>query len=334
MTNVIYLNNNGIEIDFERSVLARLGVKDINLIQVDDGGRGLPMDHYVNEYHAEGVALSFEPATAEVLAKCSSLKIISVLAVGYDTVDVGAATSRGITVTNVPGYCDEEVALHAFAMALDLTRQVTFHDRLVRGGGWRPLTGYPMQRLSGKTFGLVYFGRIAARLAEMLKAFGLVPLVHAPTKSAEFLAEHGCRKAETLDELLESSDYVSLHCPLIPGVTEHLIGEDQLRRMKPDSFLINTARGGVIDESALVMALREGWIRAAAVDVVEDPTTTSELAELDNCIVTPHTAFLSEGSMNELRERTLLHLIQRLSRDYGGVPDDVVNPEVLRGSFG
>lgn len=328
MINVIYLNT-GSEIDFERSVLDRLGVKDINLVRIEDGGRGLPMDHYVKEYAAQGVALTFEPATDEVLARCPSLKIISFMAVGHDPVDLAAATSRGIVVTNVTGYCDEEVALHALTMALDLTRQVTFHDRLVRAGGWRPLNGYRMQRLSGKTFGLVYFGRIAQRLARMLQALGLRPLVYAPTKSAEQLAEHGCSKAETLEELLESADFVSLHCPLIPGVTEHLIGEEQLHRMKPSAFLINTARGGVIDEAALAAALRQGRIQAAAVDVVEDPTTTSELAELDNCIVTPHTAYLSQDSMIELRERTLLHLVQRLSSGYDGVPEDMVNPEVM-----
>ena len=119
MINVIYLNT-GSEIDFERSVLDRLGVKDINLVRIEDGGRGLPMDHYVKEYAAQGVALTFEPATAEVLARCPSLKIISFMAVGHDPVDLAAATSRGIVVTNVTGYCDEEVALHALTMAFDL----------------------------------------------------------------------------------------------------------------------------------------------------------------------------------------------------------------------
>ncbi|KFJ04683.1 C-terminal binding protein [Bifidobacterium subtile] len=322
MNNVI-CPNLGLDLAFERELLVQWGIDDINLIEINDSR---PLDAHVNEYQAAGALLTYEPATADVLARCPSLRIISLESIGYDTVDIAAATAHGVQVTNVPGYCLEDVALHTLAMALDLTRQITFQDRQVRERQWDALSGYPMRRIGGLVFGLVFFGGIAMRLADMLRPLGFDVLVYAPHASDELLAEHGCRRADALDALLAESDYVSLHCPLIAGVTDNLIGAREFDIMKDSAFLINTARGGVINQQALVEALRRHVIRAAALDVVEgEGAGAGELAEIDNCILTPHSAFLSEDSFNELRERALKHIVQALSKYSDGHVDDLVS---------
>ena len=155
-------------------------------------------------------------------------------------------------------------------------------------------------------------------------------LVYAPTKTAAYLAEYGCRKADTMEQLLQEADFVSLHCPLIPDVTYHLMNEKAFAKMKPTAFLINTSRGSVVDEEALVKALKEHQIQAAAIDVIEDEMSeNSRLFGLENCILTPHAAFMSEDSFYEGRRRSLEHLVERLSASKKGKPSDLVNPEVI-----
>jgi D-3-phosphoglycerate dehydrogenase len=241
-------------------------------------------------------------------------------------VDAAAATERGVCVTNVPGFCAEEVALHAVGFAVDLVRKITYLDRTVRAGKWDPQLGYKTRRITGDTFGMVYFGAIPKLMVPMLKGLGLKVLVFAPTKTEEYLASFGCEKAATLDELLSASDFVSLHTPLMEH-TYHMISEPQLRRMKPTAYLINTARGSVVDEPALVRALREGWIKGAGIDVIEDETNEkSDLFALENTVITPHAAFLSEDSFYDAREKCLRQLVQRLAR--GERPEFLVNKGV------
>ena len=257
------------------------------------------------------------------------LKIVSLQSIGYNCVDIDAATEHNICVTNIPGFCADEVALHSVGFAIDLARKITFFDRTVQSGKWDPLLGYQTYRLKDKVFGMVFFGEIPKRMVPMLQSLGLKILVYAPTKTKEFLAEYGCEKAETLDELLETSDFVSMHCPLIEGVTYHMMGEEQFKKMKKTAFFINTARGSVVDEPALVKALKEGEIQAAAIDVIEDEATeTSELFGLENCILTPHAAFMSEDAFYEGRRRCLEHLAQRLLKKLEQRPTNIVNKEV------
>jgi D-3-phosphoglycerate dehydrogenase len=260
---------------------------------------------------------------------CPKLKIVSLQSIGYNNIDVPAATEHHICVTNIPGFCAEEVALHTVGFAIDLARKITFYDRCVQSGCWDPLTGYTTYRLKGKTFGMVFFGEIPKQMVPILRALKMEILVYAPTKTTEFLEEFGCKKAESLEELLAASDFVSMHCPLIPNVTYHMMGEEQFRRMKPTAFFINTARGSIVDEPALVRALKEGWIQAAAIDVIEDEKSEkSELFRLKNCFLTPHAAFMSEDSFYEGRRRALEHLVQRLSASRDGKPTNLVNKEV------
>ncbi len=328
MKKVLYFNIPD-TLDYERSLLHEWGVDDVELTEIKDREYSHSFAEYIARENPDGLVVIYDDVTAEILDTCPALKIISLQSIGYNNIDVGAATDRHVAVTNVPGYCAEEVALHTIGMAIDLARKITFLDRDVREGQWNPVAGYPVYRLTDKVFGMVFFGNIPKKMAAPLQALGLSVLVYAPTKSAEELAGYGCEKADSLDELLERSDFVSMHCPLIPGVTEHMMGAEQFHRMKESAFFINTARGAVVDEAALAQALKTGEIQAAAVDVIEDEEKAkSELIGLSNCIVTPHAAFMSEDSYYEERRRCLEHLCQRLSVKMKKRPEDLVNPEV------
>lgn len=326
MAKALYFNIED-NLDYENALLQEWGVDDLELIEIKDKEYKKSFGEYVRDSKAEGLVVEYEEVTREVMDMAPQLKIISLQSIGYNCVDIPAATEHKICVTNIPGFCVEEVAVHAVGLAIALARKIVFFDRTVQDGKWDPLLGYTPHRLKDKVFGMVFFGEIAKRMVPMIKAMGLNIVVYAPTKSSEYLDEYGCKKAETLDELLEISDFVSMHCPLIPGVTYHMMGEEQFRKMKKTAFFINTARGSVVDESALVEALKTGEILAAAIDVIEDEATEkSDLFGLENCILTPHAAFISEESFYEGRRRCLEHLVQRLSKKSSGELTNIVNP--------
>lgn len=326
MAKVLYFNIDD-TLDYEKSLLEEWGVGDIELIEIKDKEYKKDFVSYVRDCAADGLVVEYEQVTREVIEQLPNLKIVSLQSIGYNNVDIAAATEHGVCVTNIPGFCAEEVAVHTVGFLLDLVRKLTYLDKTVRSGQWDPLAGYKTYRLTGKTFGMVFFGEIPKTMVPILKALGLKLLVYAPTKTKEYLAEFGCEKAETLDGLLEEADFVSLHCPLIEGVTYHLIGEAQLRKMKPTAYLINTARGAVVDEPALVKALKEGWIKGAGIDVIEDEVNeTSELFAFDNVVITPHAAFVSEDSFYDGRRRALKQLVMRLSEKVR--PSSLVNKDV------
>lgn len=328
MAKVLYFNIDD-NLDYENALLKEWGIDDLKLIEIKDKEYKKTFGEYVRDTGAEGLVVEYEQVTKEVMDMAPELKIVSLQSIGYNCVDIDAATEHNICVTNIPGFCADEVALHSVGFAIDLARKITFFDRTVQSGKWDPLLGYKTYRLKDKVFGMVFFGEIPKRMVPMLQSLGLKILVYAPTKTKEFLAEYGCEKAETLDELLETSDFVSMHCPLIEGVTYHMMGEEQFKKMKKTAFFINTARGSVVDEPALVKALKEGEIQAAAIDVIEDEATeTSELFGLENCILTPHAAFMSEDAFYEGRRRCLEHLAQRLSKKLEQRPTNIVNKEV------
>lgn len=326
MAKVLYYNIDD-NLDYENKLLKEWGVEDVELIEIKDPkGTENFVDH-INETKADGLVVEYEQVTKEVMDKCPNLKIVSLQSIGYNNVDIAAATEKKIAVTNIPGFCAEEVSVHAIGLMIDLVRKITFFDKSVRAGKWDPLLGYKTYRMTGKTFGMVFFGEIPKQMVPVLKALGLEILVYAPTKTKEFLAEYGCKKADSLEELLKASDFVSLHCPLIKDVTYHLIGEKELKLMKKEAFLINTARGSVVDEPALVKALKDGTIKGAGVDVIEDETNEkSDLFELENVVITPHAAFVSEDSFYDGRKRALEQLVQRLSKKIR--PTTLVNKDV------
>ncbi len=326
MAKAVYFNIDD-NLDYENSLLKEWGITDLELVEIKDKESQKSFVEYLKEEKAEGLVVEYEKITSEVLGSLPDLKIVALQSIGYNNVDVKAATARGVCITNVPGFCAEEVAVHAVGMAIDLVRKISFYDRSVRAGKWDPLLGYKTYRMSGMTFGLVFFGEIPKKMVPLLKALELKVVVYAPTKTKEFLEEYGCEKAKTLEELLKVSDFVSLHTPLMPETTR-LISDHQLKLMKNSAFLINTARGGVVDEPALVKALKEGWIKGAGVDVIEDEVNeTSDLFTMENVVITPHAAFISEDSFYDARKRSLKQLVMRLSEKVE--PEHLVNKEVM-----
>jgi D-3-phosphoglycerate dehydrogenase len=246
-------------------------------------------------------------------------KIVSRLGIGLDNIDVAAATARKMLVTNVPDYCLIEVAEHALALLLSLSRKVAFYHQQTKQGVYQLQAGPTLRRIEGQTLGIVGLGNIGGKLAEKAKALGLAVL--ATSRSARSMPP-GVRRVE-LDELLAASDYVSLHLPLVEG-TRHLINAATLARMKPTAYLINTARGGLIDNGALAAALETGKLAGAALDVQdpEPPDLNTAPWNDPRVIVTPHAAFVSEESLANLRSRTARQVVVCLS---GGRPEHVVN---------
>ncbi|WP_139691645.1 C-terminal binding protein [Sporolactobacillus terrae] len=320
---VLYYNIDD-SLDYERQLLTEWKINDLELIEVKDYENRNSFVDYAQD--ADGVVVEYQQITKDILNQLPHLKIVALQSIGVDNVDLGAATKRGVCVTNCPGFCSKEVALHTIGMIIDLTRKITYFDRTVRQGKWDPRLGYTTHRLEGKTVGLYFFGSIPRAMIPMLQALNVRILAYAPTKTKEFLEAYGVEKAETFDALLTESDILSLHCPLM-DTTHHLISERELKLMKKSAFLINTARGKVVDEAALVKALEDGDIQAAALDVIEDEDTEqSRLFTLENTVITPHAAFVSEDSFYAARKMTLEQLVQRLSTDQR--PTHLVNPGV------
>ena len=236
------------------------------------------------------------PITAEVMARMPRCKIIARYGIGVDTIDLPAATEAGIIVTNNPTYCIEEVAEHTMALLLGCARKVALYDRLVRQGRWEVPPGKPMFRLVGRTLGLVGFGNIARAVAVRAAAFGMRVLYCDPFVPAGRAAVPG--EPRELAALLHESDFVSVHPPL-NAETRGMIGDAAFAQLKPTAFLINCARGPIVDTAALVRALDAGRIAGCALDTTDpEPLPDSHpLRGRDNVIITPHTAWYSEQAM-------------------------------------
>jgi D-3-phosphoglycerate dehydrogenase len=280
---------------------------------------------------ADAILCDATPITADVLDRAPRVQIVAEYGIGYDNIDVGAASQRGIWVTNVPGFCVEEVADHAMALVLAAGRRLFFFDRSVRAGSWDPVgIGRGADRLSNQTLGLIGFGQIGRRVAKRALGFGLRVLAYSPRTTPELAREFGAERAEP-DELIAQSDYVSLHVPATPS-TRGLINGRAIALMKPGAWLINTSRGSIVDESALLAALAAGHIAGAALDVrAREPTPSDDpFWQLPNVILTPHAAFYSAQSLRELRQRAARSVAAVLA---GEVPSNPINPS-LRPRFG
>jgi D-3-phosphoglycerate dehydrogenase len=225
------------------------------------------------------------------------------MGLGVDNIDLAAATALGITVTYVPDYCRREVSDHAMALLLALARKVTLSNALVQSGRWEIPPIVPLRRLEGQVLGLVGFGHIPRALAPKAKAFGLKVLAHDPHVPDDVVRSFDVQ-GTTLDDLLGRSDFISLHAPLLP-TTRSFIGAAAFARVKRGAFLINTARGPLVDEPALIAALDSGQIGGAALDVVatEPLARDCPLIGRDNVILTPHTAFYSVEALEELQTK-------------------------------
>ncbi len=219
---------------------------------------------------------------------------------GTDHLPVAEATAQRIIVANIPRAPSEAVSEHAIGLLFSLKRAIVVMDRALRGGKWSENSEWPGQNLCGQTLGLVGFGHIARLVARKLSGFEMTTLVYDPYVSADMMASNDVR-ATSLTEVLSQSDFVSLHCPLTKE-TYHLIGERELQMMKPEAVLINTARGMIVDESALVRALTERWIAGAGLDVFEQEPAAADnpLFSLDNVVLTPHIAGFAEGTLEAM----------------------------------
>jgi len=235
--------------------------------------------------------------TAESLAGLPQVGGIIRTGSGTDNVPVDEATRRGIVVANTPEAHNDAVSNHAIALLLAIIRDILHRDRDVRAGEWSRARWHS-PHLYGRTLGLIGFGLIARLVAKKMRGFDLNILAYDPFVGAEVMAAESVRLAD-VDTILAESDFVFLHCPLTAD-TYHLIGERELRRMKPTAILINTARGPVVDEPALVRALTEGWIAAAGLDVLEQepPDPNNPLFKLENVVITPHIAGQSDEDLD------------------------------------
>jgi D-3-phosphoglycerate dehydrogenase / 2-oxoglutarate reductase len=252
---------------------------------------------------ADAILVTYARLPAELLRQLTRCKAIGRFGLGVDNIDIKAAAELGITVTYVPDYCMHEVSDHAMALLLALARKIPFSNRLVQGGRWEMPAVVPIHRLAGRVLGLVGFGNIPRALTPKAKAFGLRVVAHDPFVGGDALAAAGVEE-KSFDELLAISDFVSVHAPLTPG-TRGLFNAAAFRKMKKGAILINTARGPLVDEAALIAALDAGHLGAAALDVVEvePPAPDSRLLGRDNLILTPHTAFYSVEALDELQTK-------------------------------
>ena len=275
---------------------------------------------------ADAILTNLRKVPASVFLAGEKIQVISRYGIGVDNIDVPAATRLGIPVANVPEYCLDEVAEHSLAMLLALSRRICQFNQRLRLGNWDYAHIGPIFRVSGKTLGMIGFGKIARKLAEKAAALGLQSIAYDPMVQQDVFSSLHCRKV-ALDELLKSADFVSIHCPLTPE-TRGLIDETRLRLMKPAAYLINTSRGAVVDLPALVKALEQGWIAGAALDVFDPEPLPNDhpFFNLPNIITTPHMAFYSQESMVDLEVKAARNIVDIFS---GKRPASIVNPEVL-----
>jgi D-3-phosphoglycerate dehydrogenase len=271
----------------------------------------------------DGAIVSTDPFTARVLAAAPQLKAISRTGVGYDAIDVAAATARGIVVTTTPGVNRDAVADLTLALVLCCARKLPENLAEVRRGGWTRHEGVD---LAGKTLGLAGLGTIGKEVAERATAFKMRILAHDIVRDGSFAERHGIAYVP-LEDLLRQSDFVSLHL-FLSDATRHLINAERLALMKPTAFLINTARGGIVDTAALVEALREKRIAGAALDVVEEEplSADSPLRRLDNVYLTPHVGGVTADARRLIGAMAAENLICALT---GERPQGIMNPEVL-----
>jgi D-3-phosphoglycerate dehydrogenase len=262
---------------------------------------------------ADAILVTYAKLPGELLRQLTRCKAIGRFGLGVDNIDIAAATALGMTVTYVPDYCMQEVSDHAMALLLSLVRKVPLSNKLVQSGRWEVPPIVPIHRLSGRVLGLVGFGNIPRALAPKAKAFGLRVVTHDPYASADVLVQAGV-EGVGFDALLGTADFVSIHAPLMPA-TRGLFAAEVFAKMKKGAFLVNTARGPLVDEDALIAALDSGHLGGAALDVVttEPLAKDSKLLGRDNVILTPHTAFYSVEALDELQTKCATDVARVLS---------------------
>ncbi len=277
--------------------------------------------------YADGLLVERAPITKRVIGAMERCRVITRYGVGYDCIDIDAATEAGIPVCNVPNYCVPEVADHTLSMLLALARSTFRLDAEVRRGIWDVYSGgRTNQRLEGLILGMIGWGRIGRAVAKRAAAFGFDIAVYDPYVEAASVQGEGARKV-TLEELLRTADFVTLHVPL-SAATHHLLDAEKIGMLKPTAFVVNTARGSLIDQRALTRALEEGRIAGAGLDVLEQepPSLDDPLLKLPNVIINSHAAFYSPGASRDLHRMAAEEVAIVLQ---GNRPRSLVNRTVL-----
>lgn len=291
------------DLEVEKSILEPIGAEVIGA-QCKSGGKAL-LKHVKD---ADGILQQYAEIGEEVIKELDNCKVIARYGTGVDILDVKACHKYGITVTNVPYYCVDEVADHAITLALTLIRRIPMYVESVRNGKWHwSNSGLPIHDFSALTYGVIGFGKIGRNMLKKANALKFNTIAYDPYVDAFFMEEMGVKKVE-FDEIVRESDVLSIQVPL-NNETFHIIGEKELQSMKKTAVLINTSRGPQVDNEALAKALEEGCIAAAALDDIEDEPAKKEhwnyrknpLLKLENCLITPHSAYYSEESLLKAR---------------------------------
>jgi D-3-phosphoglycerate dehydrogenase / 2-oxoglutarate reductase len=307
-----------------RDQITRLEMVDAEFVQQDCKTEGEVL-HLAA--HANVLMVAAAPVSRKVISSLNGCLLIAKTGTGYDNIDVEAAGHAGIPVVNVSEFCTVEVAEHTMGMILDCARRITWSDRQIRQGIWDPSALLSASRLEGKTLGLVGYGKIGRAVAERATGFGMWVDVFDPYLDETLVWRDTIELRHSLEELLITADFVSLHLPL-SSTTEGIIAEKQLRMMKPTAVLINCARGKVVDETALVKALEQGWIAGAGLDVfqIEPIPPSHTLLSLPNVVLTPHSAALSINAISSMYDQVIGEVVRVLS---GLPPISVVNNQFL-----
>jgi D-3-phosphoglycerate dehydrogenase len=291
------------DLKIEKSILEPIGAEVIGA-QCKSGGK--PLLKYVKD--ADGILQQYAEISEDVIKELANCKVIARYGTGVDILDVEACHKYGITVTNVPYYCVDEVADHAITLALSLIRRIPMYVETVRKGKWHwSNSGLPIHNFSSLNYGVIGFGKIGKNMLKKANALKFSTMAYDPYVDAFFMEEEGVKKVE-FSEIIQEADVLSIQVPLNEE-TYHIIGEDELKSMKRTAILINTSRGPQVDNNALAKALEQGWIAAAALDDIEDEPAKKEhweyeknpLLKLDNCLITPHSAYYSEESLVKAR---------------------------------
>lgn len=305
------------DLEIEKSILSAAGIELVAATASDTQSLASLVPDM------DGILTCWASIPRVVIAAAEHCRIVARMGIGLDNIDLQECTARKILVTNVPGYCSHEVAEHTLALLLAMARNVTFFHQQTKSGHYQLQPTSPLRRISEQTLGIIGWGSIGQQVATRADALGLDVVVTRHDMQQQ-IADFPLL---TLDELLAKSDYVSLHLPYNKN-THHLVNGQRLQQMKSTAFLINTARGGLVDHAALFASLQAGHLAGAALDVhdPEPPDLSQPLFQLPQVIVTPHAAFYSEESLGELRHCASRQVVACLT---GQRPEHVVNPEVL-----
>ena len=318
---VVLADNESKPVEIEKQILSEINVNFVYLNTMDK-------DVIISEAKdADALMCTYAKISPSVIAELKKCRVIVRYGIGVDNIDVEAASKAGIWIANLPDYAILEVTNHTLALILALNRKLFVYNVGIRKGLWGFSMGVPIERLDEQIIGLVGFGNIAQCVAQKAQGIGLKVISFDPFIDENYMNNKGVDKIHNLDDLLKKSDFVSLHAPL-NETTKKSIGEHELKIMKPGAYLINTGRGGLIDEPILIKALKENWIGGAGLDVYsqEPINQDNELLKLENVILTPHTAYYSEKSKQIQQKMAAESVLDVLK---GGKPRSLFNKNLL-----